>query len=298
MKLLELRGVGKAFSGVTVLKDVSFDLEPGEVHILAGENGAGKSTLIKIASGIYTEYDGEIRLQGGPVRFTSTQDAAAKGISVIHQEMSLVDPMSVVDNMFLGREQTKFGGVLLDYKTQCRLAKGFCKQLDLDIDITKPVEEFPISVKNRIEIAKALAYEAKIIIMDEPTSALSEPEVDRLFELISQLKRRGCGIVYISHKMEEIYRIADRITVLRDGGYVGTASAKDLPAPELVRWMIGRELTQQFPRRTAKIGEERFRVKNFSVPKPIAAGACEERVVLSARGRDRRRGGPAGLREQ
>ena len=228
--LLTMTGISKSFVGVPVLRDVSFDLRPGEVHVLAGENGAGKSTLMKIAAGVHTDYEGKIALLGLPSRFSSPQDAAARGISVIHQEMSLIDSMSVVDNIFLGRELTRSGTARqwTDRSAQLRKAREFCEQLDLDIDLSRLVEDYSLSVKNRIEIAKALAFNARIFIMDEPTSALSGPEVDKLFGLIRQLKTRGCGIIYITHRMEEIYRIADRITVLRDGRHVGTAPAGQL----------------------------------------------------------------------
>ena len=224
--LLSLHDIRKSFSGVTVLDGVNFDLAPGEVHILAGENGAGKSTLIKIIAGVYSEYEGEMRLEGRPVSISSPHHAAEMGISVIHQEMSLVDSMSAADNLFLGRE-IAFGGLWLDQGSQHRKAREFCSKLDLDMDLSKPVEEFPMSVKNRIEIAKALAIKARVIIMDEPTSALSGPEVEKLFGIIAELKKSGCGIIYITHRMDEIYRIADRITVLRDGRYVGTSPASE-----------------------------------------------------------------------
>src|SRR2546427_8332462 len=238
--LLAMTGISKSFAGVPVVRDVSFDLRPGEVHVLAGENGAGKSTLIKIAAGVHTDYEGQIALLGFPARFTSPQDAAGRGISVIHQEMSLIDSMSVVDNIFLGRELTRSATARqwTDRSAQLRKAREFCDQLDLDIDLSRLIEDYSLSVKNRIEIAKALAFNARIFIMDEPTSALSGPEVDKLFGLVRQLKTRGCGIVYITHRMEEIYRIADRITVLRDGRHVGTAEAGNLAEPELIRSAI------------------------------------------------------------
>ena len=268
--LLTMTGISKSFLGVPVLRDVSFDLRPGEVHVLAGENGAGKSTLMKIAAGVHTDYEGEIALLGLPSRFSSPQDAAARGISVIHQEMSLIDSMSVVDNIFLGRELTRSGTARqwTDRSAQLRKAREFCEQLDLDIDLSRLVEDYSLSVKNRIEIAKALAFNARIFIMDEPTSALSGPEVDKLFGLVRQLKTRGCGIIYITHRMEEIYRIADRISVLRDGRHVGTASAGKLSEPELIRWMIGRELSRHFPVRRTAIGAVRLEIDGLSVPKP------------------------------
>ncbi|HET9598765.1 MAG TPA: sugar ABC transporter ATP-binding protein [Anaeromyxobacteraceae bacterium] len=280
--LLSMRGISKAFLGVPVLRDVSFEVRPGEAHVLAGENGAGKSTLIKIAAGVHTDYQGELLLSGRPVRFGSPQDAAAHGISVIHQEMSLIDAMSVVDNMFLGRELTRRGsaGQWTDRAAELRRARDFCAQLDLDIDLSEPVERYSLSVKNRIEIAKALAFDARILVMDEPTSALAEPEVDRLFEIVGQLKARGCGVVYITHRLEEIYRIADRITVLRDGRSVGTAARADLPEAGLIRWMIGRELSEHFPERRATPGAERLRIEGVSLPDPAAAAAGVERWLV------------------
>jgi ABC-type sugar transport system ATPase subunit len=266
--LLSMAGITKSFQGEPVLRDVSFDLLPGEAHVLAGENGAGKSTLIKIAAGVHTQYEGRLALYGRPARFTSPQDAASQGISVIHQEMSLIDAMTVVDNMFLGRELTRQASARqwTDRAAQLRKAREFCDQLGLDIDLSQPVESYSLSIKNRIEIAKALAFNARIMVMDEPTSALGEPEVDRLFELIGQLKARGCGIIYITHRLEEIYRIADRITVLRDGRHIGTAAARDLPESELIRWMIGRELSEHFPERKTALGAERLRIEGLSVP--------------------------------
>ncbi len=279
--LLAMTGISKSFSGVPVLRDVAFDLRPGEVHVLAGENGAGKSTLIKIAAGVHSDYEGQIALMGVPARFTSPQDAAARGISVIHQEMSLIDSMSVVDNMFLGRELTRSATVKqwTDRGAELRKAKEFCEQLDLDIDLSRPVEDYSLSVKNRIEIAKALAFNARIFIMDEPTSALSRPEVDKLFAIVRQLKARGCGVIYITHRMEEIYRIADRITVLRDGRHVGTAPVGDLAEAELIRWMIGRELSTHFPARQTAVGAVRLQVDGLSVPKP-GAGSSGRRSWL------------------
>lgn len=253
-QLLQLTHIGKAFGPVRVLEDVNFDLRAGEVHILAGENGAGKSTLIKILAGIHTDYEGTIELGGRRVNFATPHAANLAGISVIHQEMSLIDPMSVADNIYLGREPTRAAGWWLDRPALLARALEVCQRLGLDFsaaDLSRPVEQFSLSVKNRLEIAKALAFDARILVMDEPTSALNRTEVEKLFELIDALKRRGCGIIYISHKMEEIYRLADRITVLRDGRHVGTAPATDCPGPRLIQWMIGRELTEQIPPRSA-----------------------------------------------
>ncbi|MFB3894726.1 MAG: sugar ABC transporter ATP-binding protein [bacterium] len=263
--LLRMTDISKSFGRTEVLSQVQFDLYPGEVHVLAGENGAGKSTLIKILCGVHTEYKGTIELSGQPVRFSSPQDAAEHGITAIYQELSLVPSMQVADNIFLGRETiTRFGSI--DRKSQKSKAQDILNRLGLELDIRKPVEEYPISMQQMIEIAKALSIAAKIIVMDEPTSALTEPEVERLFATIETLKQHGCSIIYITHKMEEIYRIADRITVLRDGRYVGTANKTELPRQELIKWMVGREISDQFPYRNDTRKEERFRIEHFSIP--------------------------------
>ncbi len=265
--LLEMRGIGKSFSGVLVLDDVSFDLRPGEVHVLAGENGAGKTTLIKILSGAHTEYEGEIFLKAKKVRFKSPQDATSAGISAIHQDLALVDSMRVLDNLFLGREKTR-GRLWMDFRSQKARAREIFEQLGISLDLAAPLSEYPISVRQMVEIAKALTGKARILIMDEPTSALSETEASRLFSLILRLKQQGCAIIYISHRLEEIFRIADRITVLRDGRLVGTVRAEDLSPEELIRSMVGREIRQQFPERLAQPGEERLRLEEFFIPDP------------------------------
>jgi ribose transport system ATP-binding protein len=280
--LLSMRNICKSFSGIPVLEDVRFDLKPGEVHILAGENGAGKTTLINILAGVHTDYRGEIELDGSSIRFASPHDAARKGVSVIHQEMSLIGTLPVIDNIFLGREIPRrfSAGLMADRTRQFAHARELCSRLGLDLDFKRPVDDFPLSIKYRIEIAKALAFDARILIMDEPTSALSEPEVEQLFLVIAGLKRQGKGIVYITHRMEEIYRIGDRITVLRDGRWLGTAPAPELADTELVRWMIGRELAAQFPCRRTAFGEERLRVEHFSVAQPDSASRRGRRLLV------------------
>jgi len=274
-KLLQLSDIGKCFGANRVLESVSFDLFAGEVHVLAGENGAGKTTLIRILAGIYPEHEGTLELGGRTVRFRNPIEASRHGISVIHQELSLVESMSVADNICLGREAARAGGLLLDRRAQLERAGEICARLGLPFtrgDLDRRAEEFPLSVKNRIEIAKALAGEARIIVMDEPTSALNHAEVEGLFALIENLKGRGCGIIYITHKMEEIYRVADRISVLRDGRRVGTAAAADCPPSTLIRWMIGRDLADQFapPAGPAAGGARapRLAVSHFAVPSP------------------------------
>jgi len=243
-------GIRKSFGPVEVLHGVDFEVLPGEVHVLAGENGAGKSTLIKILSGVYDDFSGELFVNGRSQRFAHPNEAARAGIATIHQELSLVSSMSVADNLFLGREVTRRLG-RVDFAFHESETERILTQTDLDISPRQLVEELPISSQQTLEIARALARDASVIIFDEPTSALNEREVDSLFQRIVELRRRGRGIVYITHKIEEIYRLADRITVLRDGRLVGTAAANDLPPQQLVKWMVGRDLGRGGKRRRA-----------------------------------------------
>jgi len=268
--LLSMKNISKSFADVQVLKNVNFDLSPGEVHFLAGENGAGKTTLIKVLAGVHTDYSGEIRLHRKPVRFKSPHDASVQGISAIHQDMSLVNSMSVADNIFLGRENTRLN-MWMDFRKQRERAANLLRQLNINVDLNSLVGDLPVSIRQMIEIAKALVHNARVIIMDEPTSTLNNAEVDRLFSIIADLKQRGCGIIYISHRMEEIYTIADRITVLRDGKYIGTSLARDLPQKDLIQWMVGRSISQQFPPRTTDPGAVVFSVRGFSLPDPSGA---------------------------
>ncbi len=262
--IVRMKNISKSFGRVQVLRNVNLDVFPGEVHVLAGENGAGKTTLIKILAGVHTDFAGTIEIGGKPVRPSSPQEANAMGIIAIHQELSLVPSMSVMDNIFLGRPITSYGFV--KDQAQKTEATRVLNQLGLDIDVEQPVEAFPIAMQQLIEIAKAMSIRAKVIIMDEPTSALRAPEVRKLFHLKDKLKAQGYGIIYITHRMEEIEEIADRITVLRDGEHIGTALASELPVPKLIEWMVGRKMEQHFPRHVSHIGEERLRLENFSVP--------------------------------
>jgi ribose transport system ATP-binding protein len=280
--LVRMTGVTKRFGPVTVLRQVDFEIWPGEVHVLAGENGAGKSTLIKILGGVHTDFEGALELRGRTARPRSPTDATALGVSVIHQELSLVGAMSVADNVFLGRMVTR-GGWVSD-RAQHRETERVLAELGLELDARRPVEEFPMAIRQMIEIAKALSRRTHVIVMDEPTSALNGPEVNRLFALIARLKAQGCGIVYITHKMEEIERIADRITVLRDGARVGSAPANQLSSAQLIRWMVGRELSEQFPRHTPHLGTERLRLENFSVhPGGLSDRPSVQAIDLSVR---------------
>lgn len=280
--LARLRGIGKRFGPVSVLRGVDFDILPGEVHLLAGENGAGKSTLIKILGGVYSDFEGTVEIAGRLVRPKSPLEANALGIAVIYQELSLVPSMTVTDNIFLGRAVSR-GGFVRDREQRVR-ARRLLEQLGIELDVTQRVEELPVAQQQLTEIAKALAQRAPVIVMDEPTSALNAPEVEQLFGLIRDLKRRGRGIVYITHKMEEIERLADRITVLRDGERVGTALAAELPPAKLLRWMVGRELAEQFPRHASQPGGERLRLVDFTVrPAGRVGPPAVESVSLALR---------------
>jgi len=264
--LLSLHGIRKRFGRLEVLHGIDLDMAAGEVLVLAGANGAGKSTFVKILAGVYDDWDGEIVLAGARVRPRSPHDAARLGIACIHQELALVGPMSVTDNLFLGRERGRaWGGV--DFGAEARMARGWLDRLGLDVDVSRPVEELPIAQQQSIEIARALSMEARVIVMDEPTSALSEMETRHLFERVTQLRREGHAVLFISHKMEEIYRIADRIAVLRDGRLVGTRPASELSRDRLVEWMAGRSL-EEHVRAASATEAPRLSVESLTVDNP------------------------------
>jgi len=247
--LARMRGITKRYGSVAAIENVDFTVLPGEVHILAGENGAGKSTLIKVLAGVAGTHEGTVESNGS--------------VAVIYQELSLVPAMSVADNLLLGRHPARTGWLRAGaIRSE---AKRLLQLVGLDVPPERLVESLPIGQQQLIEIAKAIGRRSKLIVMDEPTSALSVVEVNQLFALIAELKEQGCGIVYITHKMEEIYRIGDRITVLRDGRLVGTKPISELPAPRLIEWMVGREINQQFPPRNPALGSERLRLESFSV---------------------------------
>ncbi|MBI2440006.1 MAG: sugar ABC transporter ATP-binding protein [Lentisphaerae bacterium] len=269
--LLSMQTIGKSFGGLSVLAQVAFELYGGEVHVLAGENGAGKSTLMKILAGVYSDYEGRVLLDGRESRWASPQQAAARGVAMIHQELSLIPELSVVDNIFLGREHCGALGWLKPQR-QRQEARQRLNQLDLDLDLNHPAGEYPLAIQQLIEIAKALAAQARILIMDEPTSALNEPEIQRLFAIIRSLRQQGCGIVFITHKLEEMYQIGDRLTVLRDGRVAAAGRCSDLPPAALLRALVGRDLNQQFPARRFHPGPLRLQVENLSLTDPTNPG--------------------------
>ncbi len=266
--LLCMRGMGKAFAGTWVLRDVDLTLEAGQIHALVGENGAGKSTLIKLLGGVYRPDGGEIVLRGRIVRFGSPRQAEEQGIAIIHQELALIPHLSVAENIFLGREPVTATGVIDRVRLNRAAEALLAAKLGLTLDVTQAVGGLPIGVQQMVEIAKALSREASVLVMDEPTSALSDADTRRLFEVVRQLREAGVAIVYISHKMDEIYALADRITVLRDGRHVGTATPKELPRDRLVHWMVGRPVNQFFPKHEARRGSEQLAVAGLALHAP------------------------------
>src|SRR5712691_7396351 len=239
--LIAIEHVTKRFPGVVALKDVSFTIQEGELHAIVGENGAGKSTLMKILAGVIPEFEGHLLLRGEPVRFRGTRDAEEAGVSIIHQELNLVEELSAAANIFLGREKrNRFG--LLDDRAMERAAGELLVQLECHVHPGQPVRELRVGDQQLVEIAKALSLETDILIMDEPTSALTESEVARRFRVIDRLRERGVTILYISHKMDEVFRLADRITVLRDGRRVQTLVRRETDARQITHLMVGREI--------------------------------------------------------
>ncbi len=239
--VLQAVGVTKHFSGVTALRDVSFTLSFGEVHAVVGENGAGKSTLMKILSGVHTQYDGEIEVEGSKRRFTGVRDAERAGIAIIHQELNLVPELTIAENIFLGREPL-IGGLVVNRKLMVKAAREHLSRLGIDLDPQTKVGRLRVGEQQLVEIAKALSMSARILIMDEPTSALTPVECRRLFRLIEQLSDTGVAIVYISHRLDEVMLLADRVTVLRDGQRVLTAPIGDLTRNDMISAMVGREM--------------------------------------------------------
>ncbi len=261
--LLEMKNIVKTFPGVQALKGVQLKVLPGEIHALMGENGAGKSTLMKCIAGIYHPNDGEIIFEGKKLGTYTTAEALKMGISMIHQELSPVLYRPIMENIWLGREPlNKFN--LVDHKKMYELSKTVLKEIDLDVDPRTLMASLTVAKIQMIEIAKAVSYNSKLIIMDEPTSALTEREINQLFAIMRKLKAQGKSIIFISHKLDEIYEIADRITVYRDGEYIGSESSKDLKVDRLISMMVGRNITEMFPKVPCEIGEVKFEVKNLS----------------------------------
>lgn len=265
--ILEIRNVSKDFSGVYALKNIDMQIFQGEVNAIIGENGAGKSTLMKIISGVYSDFEGEILLSEVPVKFKNSKVAADNGVIIIHQELNLIPYLSITSNLFLGNEIiNKFG--LLDIQAMRKKAKELLSRLHMNIDPDAPVNQLRVGQQQMVEIAKALLLNSKVLIMDEPTSAISNHEVELLFRIINDLKAKGVAIVYISHKMKELFEIADRFTVLRDGEKISTGLMKDVEPHELVKMMVGRTLTENLSNLCKTHGEELLRVEKLSLRNP------------------------------
>ncbi|MBO9616680.1 MAG: sugar ABC transporter ATP-binding protein [Dyadobacter sp.] len=266
--ILKVKGISKSFSGVNALDNIHFDLKKGEVHALMGENGAGKSTFMKILIGLVAPDSGEVLLEGENLTGRNVNETLKKGISMIHQEILIIPELTVAQNIFLGREREVSGksgilsGWLNDNETN-RQAAALLDRMGVDIAPKAKMKNLSVAQMQMVEIAKAISNNAKVIIMDEPTSAISDKEVDTLFQIIRDLKAEGVSIIYISHKMDEIFRISDTITVLRDGKYIGTKSAAELDQNALIAMMVGREIDQMFPEATRPVGQEVLSVRNL-----------------------------------
>ena len=261
--LLEMREICKEFPGVKALDHVSLTVRPGTVHALMGENGAGKSTLMKCLFGIYSKDSGTILLDGKEVNFKSSKEALENGVAMVHQELNQALTRTVTDNLWLGR-YPKTAGIMVSESTMRKRTKEIFDQLEVHVDPKAVMSTMPVSQRQMVEIAKAVSYNAKVIVFDEPTSSLTEVEVEHLFRIINMLRSQGCGIIYISHKMEEILRISDDVTIMRDGAWVATRPASELTMDEIIRLMVGRELTNRFPPKTNQPGEVILEVEHLS----------------------------------
>lgn len=267
--IIEMKDIHKSFSGVDVLTGVDFEVKPGEIHALMGENGAGKSTLMKILTGIYKNDKGSISYKGKHVQFQNPKEAEKAGISVIHQELNIIPFLTVAENMFLGKEKTIGKTGIMKIKDMNEGAKKALNHLGIDFDPKQLAVECSVGQQQMIEIARAVAENSEVLIMDEPTAALTDREIEILFGVMNDLRKKGVTIIYISHRMEEIFKMCDRITVLRDGESIGTKVTAETNFNEIVKMMVGRDLGERFPKRTADIKEVRLSVNNFKVDDKI-----------------------------
>ncbi|MGF1718787.1 sugar ABC transporter ATP-binding protein [Vibrio kyushuensis] len=269
--ILTMSGISKAFTGVQALKDVNFQLRAGEVHALMGENGAGKSTLMKVLIGVHKADEGHITYQGQSIEYSSVLDAQKAGISMIFQELNLIPHLSVAENIFFAREPLKHG--LVDYKTMRHEASKLLDMFDIDVKPTDIVNTLSVAKQQMVEIAKSLSFDVEILIMDEPTSALTDREIDALFVLVEKLKSRGVAIVYISHRMDELKRICDHITIFRDGQYVSNHRFSEISMDDIIAKMVGRSLDNHFPAKKAVVTDEMIlsamNVTRYGVFKPL-----------------------------
>ena len=262
--LLQMVGISKSFPGVKALDNVSLNVHGGTVHALMGENGAGKSTLMKCLFGIYSKDSGHIYLEGKEIDFKSSREALDNGVAMVHQELNQALKRSVMDNIWLGRYPTVMGGLAVNEKKMYKDTMAVFEELGINVDPHRIMSTMPVSQRQMVEIAKAVSYNSKVIVFDEPTSSLTEEEVEHLFKIINMLRDRGVGIIYISHKMAEIKRISDYITVMRDGQWIATERAADLEMNDIIRLMVGRELTNQFPPKTNVPGDVYLKVDGLT----------------------------------
>lgn len=280
--LLQMTNISKEFPGVKALDNVSLTVKRGTVHALMGENGAGKSTLMKCLFGMYSKDGGTITLEGKEVNFKNSKEALENGVAMVHQELNQALKRNVMDNLWLGR-YPKIGGVMVNERKIYQDTLDVFKELEIDVDPKRIMSTMPVSQRQMVEIAKAVSFNSKIIVFDEPTSSLTEEEVEHLFKIINMLRDRGVGIIYISHKMAEIKRISDEITIMRDGTWVATEKADDLSMDDIIRLMVGRELTNQFPPKTNKPGEIALEVEGltaqYSLLKDVSFNVRKGEVV-------------------
>lgn len=263
--LLQMKSISKTFPGVKALDDVELEVKKGEVHALIGENGAGKSTLIKILAGVYTPDPGaRFFFEGQEAKITKPLDATMKGISIIYQDLSLFPNLTVAENIYIGRDSHKKPWTKVNWGNIKKLAAKALQELEVDIDPNVPVEQLSIAQQQLVEIARALAFDSKLIVMDEPTSSLSEGEVEKLYNIIDKLKKQGISIIFISHKLKELFKVSDRFTVLRDGKFVGSYDAVDMTEPKLIQLMVGRSVTYEKNQAAVNTGETIFKVNNLS----------------------------------
>ena len=283
-KILEMKNITKTFPGVKALDKVDFTLRKGEVHALLGENGAGKSTLMKVLNGIHQRNEGEILLNGKAVEFNGTKEAQNAGLAIIHQELELIPHLNVAENIYLGRERKN--GLFIDYKEMYKETQDVLDMLGVNIDPKAKIKDLNIGSQQMVEIAKAVSQNAEILVMDEPTSSLTNQEIEILFELIERLKKEDISIVYISHRLEEVFEICDRVTVLRDGQFVGEVETKSTDQDQLIKMMVGRTIEDRFPEMNFNPGKEILRVENLEVPDKItdASFALHKGEILGIAG--------------
>ena len=266
--ILQLQNITKVFPGVKALSEVSFDVQRGHVHALVGENGAGKSTLIKVICGVYPygTYEGSVKFEGKECRFKSIREVEKAGIACIHQEMNLIPDMSIAENIFLNNQPNKMG--IINFDDMHFKCLELLKQIGLDVNPNEMVRNLGVGQQQMVEIAKALSRDVKLLLLDEPTAALTESEVDILLDLVDKLRKSGVTCIYISHRLDEIMRLCDDITILRDGQTIETRPKSEMTKNDMISLMVGREMSNLFPRVPHTRGEVGFEIKNFSVPHP------------------------------